>query len=143
MRWIKVSRHDSDLGPCMSLVRSASSALVIFLSSFINCAAWAHGDWPPQHGGIMNTGGETSFELVQAATGVYFYASDHGEPLSTQGATGKLTQVRTGATITYEAKADGKERLLVKGLRVRSGERITLQVVFSAGNVAVGRFLVP
>jgi len=143
MRRIAASVRAPGRGLRMPLAQGVFAVALVLLQGVVGRTAWAHGDWPPRHGGIMNEGGETSFELVQGARGVYFYPSDHGEPLSAQGAVGKLTRVHGGAALTHDAKADGKERLLVQGLRVKAGERLTLRVVFAAGNIAVGRFVVP
>lgn len=102
--------------------------------------AGAHGDWPSRHGGIMNLGGETSFELVQVPAGLHFYPSDHGEPLSANGARATLTVRRQSGVFSHAAVPEGGRRLFVPGVRLRQGDQASLKVTFQNGSVAVGRF---
>ena len=73
--------------------------------------AHAHGDWPPRHGGLMNEGGETSFELVRRGRDVILYVEDHGTPVPTQGAKGVLTVSRGERAWSAEIKATGDNRM--------------------------------
>lgn len=50
----------------------------------------AHGD-KPKHGGIVRAASDLSFEMVNKDHATVIYVEDHGEKLSTAGATGKLT----------------------------------------------------
>jgi hypothetical protein len=50
----------------------------------------AHGD-KPKHDGVVQTASDLSFELVNKDGKATTYVEDHGKPVSTAGATGKLT----------------------------------------------------
>lgn len=56
--------------------------------------AGAHGA-KAQHGGVIQTAGDISFELVAKDGKAIIYVDDHGKPLPTKGASGKMT-VLTG-----------------------------------------------
>ncbi|MDO9434843.1 hypothetical protein [Hydrogenophaga sp.] len=106
-------------------------------------AAWAHGDWPPKHGGLMNEGGETSFELVQRPDGIHFYVEDHGEMVSTSGSQATLTVANPKQTRTFKGSAAAKNKLVFPRASVRPGDKVMLKVQFAAGSVAVGRYKMP
>lgn len=57
--------------------------------------AFAHGA-KPKHGGIIQSAGDISFELVSIDGKAIIYVDDHGTDLKTAGATGSLTLL-TGA----------------------------------------------
>lgn len=44
-----------------------------------------------QYGGVVAEGGMAQFEVVSNAGKVIVYVTNHGEPVSTAGATGKIT----------------------------------------------------
>jgi hypothetical protein len=116
--------------------------LALLCCAFLSPGAVAHGDWPPKHGGIMNIGGETTFELVQGKRGVTVYVEDHGQPLATQGSQASFTIARPAGTSTFVAQAAGGNKLHVPGAVVREGDKVTLKVTLGNGSVAVGRFSV-
>lgn len=58
----------------------------------------AHGE-KPKHGGVIQTASDLSFELVNKDGKATIYVEDHGKPLATTGASGKLT-VLNGAQKT-------------------------------------------
>jgi hypothetical protein len=60
--------------------------------------AAAHGA-KPQHGGVIQSAGDLSFELVARDGKAVIYVDDHGKPLSTRGASGNMT-VLTGTKKT-------------------------------------------
>jgi len=106
-------------------------------------AAWSHGDWPPKHGGVMNEGGETSFELVQRSDGIHVHVSDHGEAMETAGSTATLTVVNSEQVQTFKGSPRGKDMMFFPKASTKAGDKVTLRVQFGAGSIAVGRFLIP
>ncbi len=74
-------------------------------SLLLTCpVAWSHGGAQPQHGGVVESKHDLSFELVREATGASLYVTDHDEAASVEGWSGQLTVL-----------ADGKkQRLLSK-----------------------------
>lgn len=66
-------------------------ALVAIAASVAATGAYAHGD-KPKHGGIVQSASnDISFELVNKDGKATIYVEDHGKPVATAGASGKLT----------------------------------------------------
>lgn len=105
----------------------------------------AHGDWAPKHGGLMNIGGETSFELVRSSKGrVTLYVEDHGSLVSTAGATGTFEVRHLDHVATTPLSAEGDNRLKAdKPQRLAPGDKVTARVTMGNGSIAVGRFVIP
>lgn len=103
-------------------------------------AVLAHGDWPPRHGGTMNVGGETSFEMVRHRNGMTFHMSDHGEDLPTAGSQAVLTVGQAGEQRRYEGQARGSNELHFPGARVARGEAAVVKATLGNGAIVVGRF---
>ncbi len=99
----------------------------------------AHGDWKPQHGGILNDG-ETTFEFVFRQGDVDIYISDHGEPLSTRDAEGRL-EVTVGDKVqVYGLEPAGDNKLQGKVDRIpQTGDRLLARVVMGDSSIRVGR----
>jgi hypothetical protein len=83
----------------------------------------------PQHGGVVTEASDIEFELVSKAGAITVYLRDHGKPLATQGATGKLT-VLTGADKAEGALSPaGDNRLEAKGdFKVGPGTKLVATV---------------
>ncbi|WP_295379422.1 hypothetical protein [uncultured Pseudacidovorax sp.] len=118
-----------------ALVRCAG-ALLLAASPWV---AFAHGDWPPKHGGVMNDG-ETSFELVQRRDGLHFYVEDHGERVRMAGSTPTLLVRRNGTERTHAGKPQGDNVLFFAGVRLHPSDDVMVRVTFAHGATAVGRF---
>lgn len=99
----------------------------------------AHGDWPPRFGGVMNDGGETSFELLRDSRGIVAHVSDHGEPLEVTGSSPEL-QIRRGADrMIVKGRARGTG-IVFSGATLRLGDEVALRMVSATGSIAFGRF---
>ncbi|WP_420223428.1 hypothetical protein [Pigmentiphaga litoralis] len=116
------------------------------MSSALLCSlAFAHGDWPAQRGGIMNEGGETSFELIQKGKATTVCLSDHGKPVATRGASGTLQVTRAGKETRHDIKtvADGNCLMASGGVaKLRAGDTALARVELADGSVVIGRFAV-
>ncbi len=105
--------------------------------------AAAHGDWPAKHGGQLNDGGETSFELVSRGRALTLHVEDHGTPVPTSGAAGVLTVTRGQRSWTSALKAAGANRLSGQLEQpLADGDRVLARVTMANGSVAAGRFVV-
>ena len=51
--------------------------------AFFSPLALSHSDIKPQHGGVVHSKYDLSFELVRAVDSVSLYVDDHGEPFAT------------------------------------------------------------
>jgi hypothetical protein len=126
--------------------RRARLARAVALSSSLLCSlALAHGDWPAQHGGIMNEGGETSFELIQKGQATTVCLSDHGKPVATRGANGTLQVTRAGKETRHDLKAVADGNCLAASgavVKLRAGDTAMTRVQQADGSVVIGRFAV-
>ena len=114
--------------------------LPVVLALFLGpCGAWAHGDWPARHGGVMNDGGETSFELVREKRGIVAHVSDHGEPMDVSGGRPEL-QIRRPGTLQRVKGVPGGTRIVFPAVVLRPGDELGLTLVSANGSVAFGRF---
>lgn len=109
----------------------------------VTTAVLAHGDWPPKHGGIMNDGGETSFELVvpRGKGKATLHVEDHGTALPTQGARGTFSVTRGATTRSVDLRAAGANRLeTTHAVAISKGDKVVARVTLGNGSVVVGRF---
>lgn len=76
--------------------------------------ALAHGP-KPMHGGIMQSANDLGFELVNKEGKTTIYVDDHGKPVSTAGATGKLTVLNGKEKTEVPLESAGDNILVTKG----------------------------
>lgn len=119
--------------------RPAARRILALALALLPVGACAHGDWPPRFGGVMNDGGETSFELLRDSRGVVAHVSDHGEPLDVTGSTPELQIRRGGDTTIVKGKARGTG-IVFAGAKPRVGDEVALKLVSATGSIAFGRF---
>lgn len=105
-------------------------------------AAHAHGAAASKHGGIVQSANDLGFELVSQPDGAVLYIDDHGKPLATQGASGKLT-VLNGTTKTETDLVPGNDNTLqAKGAKLAPGAKAVAAVTLPGGKVVTVRFSV-
>lgn len=74
--------------------------------------AWAHAEHgKPQHGGVVAEAGEAQFEIVGQGKTIVVYATNHGAPVDTAGAKGKLTLLDGTAKTEVPLLPAGANRL--------------------------------
>jgi hypothetical protein len=134
-------------GRARRLRRCAMSRIQwLVLVSLLACCgvSLAHGDWPPKHGGQMNDGGETSFELVGRGPSIAFYVEDHGSPVAMQGARGTVTITRGSSISSAEVRFDTGNRLVARlPHKLQTGDRVLVKVTMPNGSIAAGRYVLP
>lgn len=106
--------------------------------------ALACGDWLPKHGGLMNQGGETSFELVARGLDVVVHLEDHGTPIPTAGARAMLQVegAQQAWSATMEPTGENSLRAALPRM-LAQGDRILAKVTLADGSVVGGRFVMP
>lgn len=104
--------------------------------------ALAHGE-KPKHGGIVKEASDINFELVARDGKATIYVEDHGKPVSTAGASGKLT-VLNGAEKTEAAlEPAGDNALVSKGeAKLVKGTKAIAAVTFADKKTVNVRFAV-
>lgn len=112
----------------------AFAAIAIALAA--SGSALAHGS-KPRHGGIVQTADDLSFELVGKDGNATIYIEDHGKPVSTAGATGKLTVLNGTEKAEAALEPAGDNTLVSKsGIKLEKGTKAIAAVTF-AGKKAV------
>lgn len=81
----------------------------------------------PQFGGVVAEAGEVQFELVGKDGRITIHVTDHGKPVATAGASGKLNILAGAAKSDVELKPAGDNRLEGQGAYV-AGAKLLLQV---------------
>ena len=114
---------------------AAISAILIFSGQ-----SYAHGDYFPKHGGVMNTGGEYSFEMLRSANEIIFFIEDHGDPVSTAGSKIDITVKRAEKETAFIGTAKPPNKVVAKGLKPMPGDRLTIKVDHPRVGVFFGRF---
>lgn len=90
--------------------------------------AWSHGEAKPQHGGVVESKHDLSFELVREATGASLYVTDHDEAASVEGWSGQLTVLADGKKTEAAFKADGSTRLVASDIKIPDGAKVALSL---------------
>lgn len=102
------------------------TALLCVLS--LPTAALAHAEHgQPQFGGVVAEAGEAQFEIVGKDGKLVVHVTNHGSPLDTTGASGKLTVLAGSAKQEYALKPAGSNRLEGAG-SYAAGAKLLLQV---------------
>ena len=120
------------------------------LSASALCAAsllaaptvFAHGDAKPQHGGIVRTASDLSFELVAAADGAALYILDHGKDYDTAGASGKLTVLNGADKSEADLQPAGGNKLEAKGVKLVKGTKVVALITTNSKKNVTVRFTV-
>ena len=110
--------------------------------SILASNAHAHGA-KPKHGGIVQTAGDLSFELVSKAGETMIYVDDHGKAKPTTGATGTLTVLKGTKKTQLPLKAGLANTLLVKtDTALAAGSKAIASVTFADKKLVNVRFSV-
>ena len=90
------------------------AALVVAMTMAASGNVLAHGE-KPKHGGVIQAANDLSFELVNKDGKATIYVEDHGKPVSTAGATGKLTVLNGAEKSEVPLEPAGDNMLATKG----------------------------
>lgn len=102
----------------------------------------AHGA-KPKHGGIVQTAGDLSFELVARDGAAVIYVDDHGKDKPTAGATGTLTVLKGKQKTQLPLQSGGNNLLVVKGgAPLEKGSKAVASVSFPDKTIVSVRFSV-
>src|SRR5689334_9120962 len=124
-------------------MRSPAFLLVpALLAAGLAASAAAHGIAKPKHGGLVDEGGETTFELVRKGNSVTIYVDDHGKPVDVRGASAELLRgSETGPRVAL-LKPVGANSLAGTAGAIGAGERIFVRLTLGNGSSEVGEFRV-
>lgn len=105
-------------------------------------AAFAHGDAKPQHGGIVRTASDLSFELVAGADGATLYVIDHGKEYDTAGVSGKLTVLNGADKSEADLQPAGANKLQARGVKLGKGAKAVAVLQTADSKTVTVRFTV-
>lgn len=121
---------------------SLLAAAVVAASALTANVAFAHGAAKPQHGGIVQTSNDLSFELVPGAGGATLYVIDHDDEFDTAGTSGKLTALNGAEKSEAELKPAGGNKLEAKGIHLAKGAKVVAALTTADKKAITLRFTV-
>jgi hypothetical protein len=102
----------------------------------------AHGD-KPKHGGVISSTNDLNFELANKDGKATIYVEDHGKPLPTEGATGKLTVLNGAEKTQLPLEAAGGNTIVANGdAKLAAGSKAVASVTFANKKTVNVRFSV-
>lgn len=108
--------------------RNLLSITALLCALSLPAAALAHAEHgQPQFGGVVAEAGEAQFEIVGKEGKLVVHVTNHGAPLDTVGATGKLTVLSGTNKQDIQLKPAGGNRLEGAG-SYATGAKLLLQV---------------
>lgn len=108
--------------------RNLLSITALLFALSLPSAAMAHAEHgQPQFGGVVAEAGEAQFEIVGKDGKLVVHVTNHGAPLDTAGASGKLSVLAGTSKQDIELKPAGGNRLQGTG-GYAAGAKLLLQV---------------
>jgi len=112
------------------LIAMMALGLTVGLAVGVSAPAGAH-DSPAQHGGIVKTAGDISFELVNKDGKTTIYVADHGKAVPMAGASGTLTVLKGGNKTELPLSAGAGNTLVAAGdVKLDSGAKAVAFITF-------------
>ena len=108
-----------------SMLTAAVVALALTSASSIALAHAEHGQ--AQYGGVVAEAGEAQFEIVGKDGKLTVFVTNHGAPVDTAGASGKLTALAGSTRSEFDLKPAGDNRLQGQG-SVAAGAKLLINV---------------
>lgn len=108
--------------------------------AFFSPAAFSHSDIKPQHGGVVHTKYDLSFELVREADGVSLYVDDHGEPFATDELTGQIMVLAGGKKSDAVLATAGTGKLIALDMQIPDGAKVVVTLTDKDKEVMTVRY---
>jgi hypothetical protein len=122
-------------------MKNTMALTTLALSLAVAGNAQAHGS-KAKHGGIVQSAGDLSFELVSKDGVATIYVDDHGKDLSTTGMSGSLTVLQGASKSVLPLAASGANALVAKGVSLARGNKAVAAITFANKDVVSVRFSV-
>lgn len=117
------------------------SIVALGLSFAIAQPVLAHGE-KPRHGGVVSEAKDLNFELVNQNGNAVIYILDHGQPVDTAKASGKLTVLNGSEKTEADLQPAGENRLASTGkISLGKGAKAIASLTLGQNKVSV-RFAV-
>jgi len=122
-------------------MKSKSLITAALLGIALAPAVFAAGDHTPKFGGIVAPGKEFDAELVAGPEQITVHLDDHGKPLSSKGATGKIVLLTGSDKVEVTLAPAGESRLEAKGkFNVAKGTKAVLTVTLANKKTGTVRY---
>lgn len=113
--------------------------LVLGASAVVLSPAYGHGA-KAQHGGVVASANDLSYELVADATGAIIYVDDHDKPADTSKMSGKLTVLNGSEKSEADLKPAGGNKLEARPVKLDKGAKAIASLKDVSGKVTTVRF---
>lgn len=124
-----------------SIIATVALSAAVFLAPTFG--ALAAGEAKAMHGGIVAKVNEITYELLHKDGAVSIFVSDHGKPVATRGATGKLTAMTGTEKTEAPLEPAGDNRLNAKGsIKLAPGSKVVASIQLDGKKPASVRFAV-
>ncbi len=110
-------------------MRKLTFPLILAAVFAVQPLAAHEGHGQSMHGGIVAEAGHAQFEIVARDGRITVHASNHGAPLATAGASGKLTVLTGTNKQEIPLQASGQDRLQGQG-KLTAGDKLLLNVIW-------------
>lgn len=106
------------------MMKKILAQLLLGAASMTAGLAFAHGTATANHGGIIQTVGETWLELVVRGDTIELYLQDDGDDMASADISGKVTVVKAGGKAEFPLKAAGGNKLEAKAPGAVKGSKV-------------------
>lgn len=117
------------------------SSLVLAAATLGTPVAFSHGVAAAQYGGVVQSAGDLSFELVGTAEGATLYVDDHDDDYDTKKMGGKLTVLNGAVKSEGDLIPAGGNKLVAKGVKLDKGAKAVAAITEDRKSMTV-RFTV-
>jgi hypothetical protein len=117
-------------------------AVVTLGLALVAGGAQAHGPDKAQHGGVVQSAGDLSWELVAEGQGAALYVNDHGKAADASKFGGKLTVLNGADKSEAELKPAAGNKLTAAPVKLDKGAKAVAAVTNGAGKTITVRFTV-
>jgi hypothetical protein len=114
------------------------SVLLLLVSG----VAFGHGNTKPQHGGVVQLVGETTFELVAKPEGAELYVVDDGEDIDSSTMSAMMVVDAGGTKSEFVMLAAGGNKYFAKGAKLPSGAKVAVSLVAADQSKTTARFTI-
>jgi hypothetical protein len=102
--------------------------------------ALSHSEIKPQHGGVVHSKYDLSFELVREADCVSLYINDHGEPFATDELTGQIMVLAGAKKSDAALTTAGTGKLIATGVQIPDGAKVVVTLTTKNNDVMTVRY---
>ena len=121
-------------------MKNIFAVAIVAASVALSGNVFAHGA-KAKHGGIVQSAGDLSFELVVKDGTTTIHVDDHGKDLPTTGASGTLTVLKGAKKTELPLEAKGSNMLVVKGdAKLAPGNKAVAAITFAGKQTVSVRF---